>query len=204
MSWKLPGRPVILASQSPRRHEILSQLGVAHTVKVGPKIDEQSFLCADNMNSSLELLAIAKAESVSAGNPSAIVIGSDTIVLIDKEILGKPADRSDAARMLSMLRGRSHEVRTAVAVLQNESSFCRTAVGITDVRFRDFSDEELGEYLDTMEPFDKAGAYGIQGYGAALVDGIIGCYYNVMGLPVKETIACLSLYIDSVKRSLDV
>lgn len=133
--------------------------------------------------------SMAKASAVAAGLPGRIVLGADTLVMVRGEVLGKPLDRDGAVRMLSVLSGGWHEVYGGVALLGGSSpvSFCE----VSRVRFRDLSEAEIEAYVDTGEPMDKAGAYGIQGYGSVLVDRIEGCFFNVMGLPLARTVLAI-------------
>lgn len=174
---------LILASASPRRKELLSL--ITENFCVYPADVDESL----NENNSLEdeviRLSLLKAKKASQAHPNAICIGSDTLVTLNRKILGKPKDTEDARKMLSLLRGNTHKVLTGLAVCApngDEKTLCVE----TSVTFRAFDDNELEQYLQTGEPLDKAGAYGIQGKGALLVDGINGDYYSVMGLPVSK------------------
>ncbi len=179
----------LLASQSPRRQELLSLI-VPEFHVCPADIDEQ--LCPGApLENEVVRLAAAKAQAVAALHPDAIVIGSDTMVTIDGEALGKPEDAADAARMLRLLSGRTHKVLTGAAVIQNGT--LQTILNITEVTFRTLSASEITAYIATGEPLDKAGAYGIQGRGAPLVKGICGDYYSVMGLPVAQLYEILCL-----------
>lgn len=170
-------RILTLASASPRRKLLLEMLGIpvrvqpAHIVEVpGPNESPAAYV---------ERLAREKAESV-AGD---FVLGADTTVILDGALLEKPADAEDAVRMLRLLQGRTHEVRTAVAL--SAAGMTRIASDVTRVTFRPAAEPFLRDYVATGEPMDKAGAYGIQGYGAALVERIDGDFFSVMGLPVR-------------------
>ena len=134
-----------------------------------------------------ERLARAKAEAASSENPGSVIIGADTIVVIDDVVLGKPRDVGDAERMLGILSGRSHTVMTAVAVNFNGETV--SAVEIVDVTFRAIDSDEIRNYVTTGEPMDKAGAYGIQGYGATIVRRIDGDYFAVMGLSLVKLVS---------------
>lgn len=128
--------------------------------------------------------SLMKARDVAAKNPKSLVIAADTIVVVDETILGKPCDRADAARMLKLLRGRTHQVYTGIAIV-----YCgdeHNAFECTDVTFSNLSDEVISRYVSSGEPMDKAGAYAIQGRGAVLIESICGCYFNVVGLPVHK------------------
>jgi septum formation protein len=172
--------PLVLASQSPRRAELLQRLGLDFEI-VPADIDE-SYVDHEMPADHAERLAREKAFSVAQQRPDALVVGSDTIVVLDADVLGKPRDEREAVRMLLRLSGREHQVFTGVAVASGtrlESDLQRVVV-----RFRNLSERECEEYAATGEPLDKAGAYGIQGYGSALVEAIHGDYFAVMGLPV--------------------
>ena len=173
---------LILASQSPRRRALLRQIGVDDFTVLATDSDE-SYDPHWSPEELVSRLSARKAAAAAAqAGPDAIVIAADTMVFLDHERLGKPADGDDAFRMLSDLSGREHTVRTGVTVRRGDLS--RTEVEATAVRFRPLTAEEIRRYIATGEPMDKAGAYGIQGLGALLVEGIRGDYFNVMGLPV--------------------
>lgn len=176
---------IILASASPRRRELLERMGVAKFSVISPDADEtmeEGLPPAEQV----ERLSRLKAEAVAAeADADALIIAADTVVALEGTILGKPVGEEDAFRMLSALSGVRHQVYTGVTVRQNDRILTRHEV--TSVDFRALEPEEVELYIATGECMDKAGAYGIQGYGALLVEGINGDYYNVMGLPV----ACL-------------
>lgn len=179
---------VILASQSPRRRELLAQIGIAHTVS--PADIDETYLDGEHPPAHAERLAREKALRLAAANDSAVVIGADTIVVVDERVLGKPASTEDAQRMLRELAGRQHMVYTAVAVARGG----RVVSGVEDVAvtFRPLSDAQIAGYVATGEPMDKAGAYGIQGFGATLVERIEGDYFAVMGLALGRLVALLA------------
>ena len=170
------GVPIILASSSPRRRELLALLGL--TFATSPADIDETWRNGEAPAAHAERLAREKAAL--RARADALVIGADTIVVIDGAILGKPRDADEAAAMLRRLSGREHQVYTGVAVAYGG----RTASGVrqTSVTFRALEEATLAEYVATGEPFDKAGAYGIQGYGAVLVERIDGDYFTVMGL----------------------
>jgi len=171
---------IVLASQSPRRAELIGRLGL-HPEIVPADLDER-YLPGETPEVHAERLAREKALAIAVTRPDALVVGSDTIVVVDGGVLGKPRDREHAIEMLLRLSGRDHEVCTGVAVAHGghvESGLERVAV-----RFRTLDRALCEAYVDTGEPMDKAGAYGIQGFGSALVEGIVGDYFAVMGLPV--------------------
>lgn len=173
---------IILASQSPRRRELLARMGIPHFDVIPAREEEQTdpTLPAGRL---VKALAQQKAREVAARvPPDAIVIAADTVVAIDGEILGKPHSPAEAAEMLQKLSGRQHTVCTGVAVRQNDVELVEGESA--QVRFRPLSPQEIATYIATGEPMDKAGAYGVQGYGCLFVEGIVGDYYNVMGLPV--------------------
>ena len=172
---------IVLASQSPRRRELLGKMGLEFTTKA-PEIDETA-LSGLPARQLVEALSREKALwAARQEDPEAIVIGSDTVVVRDGEILGKPASPAQAEEMLASLSGRSHEVCTGVTVCQGDRVVSQ--VEVTQVTFRHLTPQEIARYVCTGEPMDKAGAYGIQGLGALLVEGIQGDYSAVVGLPV--------------------
>jgi septum formation protein len=175
---------VILASQSPRRRELLALVGIPHTVR--PADIDETYEPGEAPRAHAERLAREKAAVVAAGEPDAIVIGSDTIVVVDGDVLGKPRDEAHAAAMLSRLAGRSHTVMTAVAVRWRGAE--RSAVEEVGVTFHPLTAEDVRAYIATGEPMDKAGAYGIQGYGATIVARVDGDYFAVMGLPLQRLV----------------
>ena len=173
---------IILASKSPRRRALLEQMGIRGFRIVAPDIDEQ----IDRNLPPAELVRRISEEKARAvrdrADPEDIIIAADTVVALDGAVLGKPAHEAEAFRMLSILSGCRHQVYTGLTVLQGEQVYSMTEE--TDVTFRPLTGEEIDCYIETGEPLDKAGAYGIQGYGALFVQSIEGDYYNVMGLPV--------------------
>jgi len=179
---------VILASASPRRRELLTLVGIAHEVR--PANIDESIFPNEAPREHAERLAREKASAID--DAEAVVIGSDTIVVVDGDVLGKPRDRAHAAEMLRRLSGRSHVVMTGVAARWRG----RLVSGLEEVgvTIRRLSDDDIAEYIDTGEPMDKAGAYGIQGFGATIVDRVDGDYFAVMGLAVNRLVRlCESL-----------
>ena len=170
---------VILASQSPRRKELLGLFHIPFIVRVSDADEtmDPNASAAEQVG----LVSRRKAEAVSREIED-VVIAADTIVVCDGQILGKPKDEADAYRMLRLLSGRDHQVMTGMTVLQGDT--CETVTEITDIHFRELSDREINAYIRSKEPMDKAGAYGIQGGAALFADRLVGDYYNVMGLPV--------------------
>lgn len=174
--------PLILASASPRRAELLRNAGIDFTVEPAhvpeePRPDERPLVYAQR-------LARDKARAVFARNSDSVVLGADTIVVVDEYLLEKPLDEADAARMLRLLSGRTHQVITGVCLCA--AHYEVTQAEITQVSFGPLTDDEISGYIATREPMDKAGAYGIQGIASRWVERIDGCYFNVVGLPVPR------------------
>jgi len=178
---------VILASASPRRRELLRLVGIEHEIR--PADIDESLLPGETPAAHAERLARAKAHAVAEHEPGAVVIAADTIVVVDGEVLGKPGDETAARAMLRRLSGRTHTVLTAIAVARESQT--ESAVESVDVTFRPLNDEEIGAYIATGEPMDKAGAYGIQGYGATIVERVNGDYFSVMGLGLRRLVELL-------------
>ncbi|HBN95819.1 MAG TPA: septum formation protein Maf [Firmicutes bacterium] len=172
---------LILASQSPRRKALLKKFGIPFSVHVLPSTEEEH---GEPINVARGN-ATRKALPVSEMHPDCLVLAADTIVTLDERILGKPRDAQDAQNMLRFLSGREHEVTTCVVLCLN-GQVVRSFSETTSVWFRRLDDDEIKGYIATGEPFDKAGAYGIQGFGGLLVKSIKGCYYNVVGLPMPR------------------
>jgi septum formation protein len=175
--------PLILASGSPRRSEILSAVGwpfeaFAADIDETPKAGEQA-------EEYVQRVAREKAEAVGSTRLFGLVLGADTVVVVDGDILGKPRDQEDARRMLRRLSGRTHEVLTGVALLRVESGRSVVRVAQTRVRFAPLSDEEIKRYVETGEPLDRAGSYAVQGRAAHFIESIEGEYWNVVGLPIR-------------------
>jgi len=176
---------IILASNSPRRRELLSGLGVDYEVKIVPGIDE-TYPESLNGEEIPVYIAQEKANAYRASlQPDGLVITADTIVYVDGMVLGKPVDEADACRMLRMLSGRTHQVITGVCL--TTAAFQKSFASVTEVTFDTLSDEEIGYYVEKYRPMDKAGSYGVQEWiGFVGVTGLKGSYYNVMGLPVQR------------------
>lgn len=173
---------IILASQSPRRQELLERMGLRDFRIAVPGTDEtvDSYLPPAQVVQELsrrKALAVRK-----QADGQALIIAADTVVTLDGAVLGKPKDEPDAFHMLTMLSGCRHQVYSGLTVLRGEE--IQTVCEVTDVTFRELDSREIAAYIETGEPMDKAGAYGIQGFGALFVERISGDYYNVMGLPV--------------------
>ncbi len=181
---------LILASQSPRRKELL-ELAELNFITHSADVDETLDLNCD-LKEELKKLALKKARASEAYHPGCIVLGADTTVILDNQILGKPKDAEDARRMLKDLSGRRHEVMTSCALCcgNHEMTWVNTAL----VEFYELDDAMIDWYIATREPLDKAGAYGIQGKGALLIKGIEGDFYTVMGLPIADTVRKLEVF----------
>lgn len=185
-------KPIILASASPRRQELLALLDLEFKV-VPSQVEEVIDLSLNDADIVMDL-AKQKAEDVAKDFPDHIVLGFDTIVVKDHHILGKPANEKDARNMLALLSDTVHQVFTGVAIYYDDT--IHTFYEVTDVYFKPLTDKEIMDYIATKEPFDKAGAYGIQGKGAKFIHKIVGDYYTVMGVPVHK------LYMQLEKLSI--
>ncbi|MBS8240679.1 septum formation inhibitor Maf [Marinobacter lipolyticus] len=178
---------LVLASASPRRAELLSQIGLTFITR--PVGIDETVQASEPASAYVERLAREKALAA-AGDAGELVIGSDTSVVLSGEILGKPVDAADASATLMRLSGQTHQVMTAVALVRD--GVCTACVVTTDVTFRSLSEQEIQAYVATGEPMDKAGSYGIQGLGGIFVKEIRGSYSSVVGLPLQETAALLA------------
>ncbi len=176
---------LVLASASPRRAELLSQIGL--TFEVCPSHVEEPLQSREAVEVT-QNLALLKARTVAQYFTEAVIIGADTLVSLDGELLGKPADAVHAKQMLHELSGASHEVVTGIALIQAKTAKEIVWAETTTVYFRELSDAEIAAYISSGEGLDKAGAYGIQGRGAAFVKRIVGCYFNVVGLPLASLV----------------
>lgn len=180
---------IILASKSPRRKELLEQLGLMITI-VPSHTDEESVLTTDPVTY-VKALSLLKARNTAVSYPDNWVIGADTIVVVDDQILGKPKSKQDASEMLNSLNDRCHSVFTGFSIVNQKKKKSITQSIETIVCFKNLTPEEIQWYVNTPEPFDKAGAYAIQGIGAFMVKHISGSYSNVVGLPVCEVFETL-------------
>lgn len=189
---------IILASASPRRKEILCELGVSFEVVVADVDEESAERDPERLTEELaRKKGLAVYENLEDRASDAVVISADTVVCLDGEILGKPRDKEDAKRMIRALSGREHTVVSGVAV--TVGGVARSASCTTKVRVADIPEEEIEKYVDSGEPMDKAGAYGIQGKFSLWVEGIDGCYFSVVGLPVNTL---QKLYYDCTGKRL--
>lgn len=177
---------IVLASGSPRRAELLQQIKLPFTIQVSD-IDENN-VERDVPKEWVKRLALAKAKHVASKLGKGLIIGADTIVVQENRVLGKPQNPQEAIEMLEFLSGSTHQVMTGIALVNTLTDEAITDVEITLVKFKDLTRKEIEAYVATGEPMDKAGAYGIQGLGAILVEGISGCYFNVVGLPLNRLV----------------
>ncbi len=175
---------IILASASPRRKDLLAQIGLNFEIII-PQVDES---CLDDELpiDFVKRLSLDKANAVNKKHPDATIIAADTAVVVDQHILGKPANHDEAFNYLQLLKNRGHQVYTGYSILNTQSQTAITRAICTDVYFRDLSDDEINWYIATGEPFDKAGAYAIQGIAGAFITHISGSHTNVIGLPLAE------------------
>lgn len=178
---------VVLASSSPRRRDLLNLIGIPHEVR--PANIDETMRPREAPRRYTERLAREKASAIAVRDPGLITIGADTVVVVNRKVLGKPTDPDDAARMLGMLSGREHTVITAVAVARGRK--LRSAIEEVRVKFRRLREGEIEAYIATGEPMDKAGAYGIQGFGATMVERVEGDYFAVMGLPLARLVGLM-------------
>ncbi len=186
---------IILASSSPRRKELLEKYNLDPII-FKPDIEEKELDCEKPIQIAMSL-AFEKAYCVSKYfKNDEIIIGADTIVVFENKVLGKPRDKEDAFRILSLLSGKEHHVITGLSLIQANSNLKIIDYEKTKVQFRELTKDRINRYIRTMEPMDKAGAYGIQGYGEMLVKGIEGCYSNVVGLPLGKLDYLLDRFFD--------
>ena len=181
---------MILASGSPRRKELLAMIDPEFAV-ITSEVDESAITAPTPARTALEL-ATAKCKAVAQDHPEDLVIGCDTVVDCGGRIFGKPASRAEAVEMLHQLSGKAHQVHTGVCVCRGQT--CERFVATSTVRFYPIEESVIQAYVDTPEPYDKAGGYAIQGTAALFCEGIEGCYYNIMGLPVSRLAALLAKF----------
>lgn len=177
---------LILASQSPRRKEILAQLGIQFECQPS-QVDESKYSLPTPVQDLPQILADAKAQNVSLLRPDKLVLGSDTVVFIGNQALGKPENLEKAEEMLTSLSGRTHQVISSISLFKNGVNLFQHSE-VTQVKFRNLSQSEILDYIQNEAVLDKAGSYGIQEKGARFVESIQGCYFNVMGLPVQAIV----------------
>ncbi len=188
-------KKIILASASPRRKELLSQIGVTFEIV---KAEGEEHITSSVPTEVVKELSMQKAREVAAKCDGSIIIGADTVVSIEGQILGKPKDKADAIRMLQLLQGKKHQVITGVTVLFQDGTKLLSFAEVTDVHLYPMTNAQIEHYIATGEPMDKAGAYGIQGRFAVYVRGIEGDYNNVVGLPVGR------LYQEILSKGIDL
>lgn len=187
----------ILASASPRRSDLLNNIGLKFRVKIsGVKEDE---IRSNDINVRLIENARLKGQAVADSNPDSIVISADTIVVINDQIMGKPTDANDARQMLEKLSGRTHQVMTAFGLICRRNDISYFEIATTKVKFRPLNLDDITAYIKTGEPMDKAGAYAIQGMGSVLIDSIEGCYFNVVGFPISKFFIALKEFCKGIK-----
>jgi septum formation protein len=186
-------RPLILASQSPRRKILLRQIGLKF--RVIPSQVSEVFSPNQSAGDNAKRIAIDKASEVASRLRKGIVIGADTIVVLDHHVLGKPISKEDAKRMLKLLSGREHSVYTGFSLIDVKTKNHVEGVEETKVRFRKLDEKEIVSYIDSGSPMDKAGSYGIQDdYGAVFVEKVNGCFYNVVGFPLARFYSTLQRF----------
>ncbi|NQV16313.1 septum formation protein Maf [bacterium] len=185
---------LILGSGSPRRKELLSKIGLPFEVYPSSVI-EPPFDEGDPIDYAIQLAAL-KASDISGKFPDAIVVGADTIVLLDDQVLGKPRDPDQARYMLQLLSARTHHVITGYSIQHKNLNIHHDTHVLTKVHFKVLSDAEISSYVNNGDPFDKAGAYGIQDYSSIFVDHLEGCFYNVMGFPISNFYSTLNRLLD--------
>lgn len=177
---------LILASASPRREELLRSFGLKF--KILPAHIDETYLAGETPRTHVQRLSRGKAQAVALSHPQALVLGADTIVVIDGLILGKPENKKEARRMLKRLSHRTHHVYTGFTLARTDCRIFRTRVVRSAVTFKEISPEEMDWYVDSDEPYDKAGGYAVQGRGASFIKAIRGSYTNVIGLPLCEVL----------------
>jgi septum formation protein len=192
-----------LASRSPRRASLLKKLNINFTIK-NSKIDENIYQDLDP-EKHVKILSFLKAVAITKKVKNGIILGADTIVALDKRILGKPKNAEDAKVILKMLSGKTHKVFTGFTLIDLPSKYTVTDLEITEVKFRKLSNIEIDNYIRTGSPLDKAGAYGIQDeYGSLFVESIKGCYYNVVGFPISKFYTVADKFINKINSNVDI
>ena len=186
MQWVAQSRGIILASSSPRRKELFELAGLPFQIQIAD-IDETP-IDNESARDLVQRLALQKAERVAKDNPNSWVIGADTVVAVDGTILGKPADREDAKRMLLSLAGRKHEVLGGVSLVCSSEGASHVWLSVSEVEFYPLSDELVVQYVSTDEPYDKAGGYAIQGVAGQFVKEVSGSYSNIVGLDIAALV----------------
>lgn len=195
----MAGQRIVLASKSPRRRQLLEQIGLEFEIRES-EYEEDMAAMADPVEL-VKFLALNKAKAVAQHYSDAIVIGADTFVIFDNQFIGKPKDKDDARRMLRLLSGQTNNIITGFAVIDTATGRVVNGFDRADVTIRELTDEDIENYIETGEPLDKAGAFGIQGVGAVIVEKVDGDYHNIMGLPLSKIYAILKEFgIDALAR----
>ncbi len=196
---KLDDRPIILASGSPRRASLFELMGLQFEVQVSD-VDENS---EEYLVPEVHVLELSykKASKVAEVSNDGLIVGADTIVVLDDETLGKPSDRKDAHKILRRLSSRTHAVYTGYTIIEKPSGRSTSEYARTEVTFRELTDIEIEAYIATGSPMDKAGAYGIQDHGALFVTKVEGCFYNVMGFPITSFYQTLTRFLGGAARA---
>lgn len=195
LPFALPDKPLILASSSPRRAELMRKIGLVFEVQASAAPEEDLLHCPPH--EMVQQLAQRKALAVAEEHERALVIGADTTVVLDQQILGKPASPAHAREMLAKLSGRTHQVYTGFAIVDKPSQRMMCGVENTSVTFRRLSPGEIAAYVDSGEALDKAGAYGIQDFSAVFAERIEGCFYNVVGFPLARFYLALQEFLEN-------
>jgi septum formation protein len=186
-------KPLILASQSPRRKYLLKQIGMKF--RIIPSRVAEVFLSRQSPGENAQRIALEKATDVAARLRRGIVVGADTLVVLDHHVLGKPKSKDDAKRMLRLLSGREHSVYTGFALKDVETGKHISGVEETKVRFRKLTEKEITDYVNSGSPMDKAGSYGIQDdVGAVFIERVNGCFYNIVGFPLARFYSTLQRF----------
>ncbi len=198
---KIP--PLILASRSPRRQALLKQIGLKF--KVRPSTIKEKFSARESPVQNVKRMALEKAFEVARRIRRGIVVGADTLVVVEREILGKPKSKKEAERMLRLLSGREHFVYTGFALVDAASKKKSVGYEKTKVKFRNLTRDEIFAYVRSGSPLDKAGAYGIQDdYGAVFVEKVNGCFYNVVGFPLARFYSSLQKFVQALDSTVRV
>ena len=175
---------LILASESPRRRDLLSRLEIPFEVE--PAGIVEAFIPGEEVTAGVLRLSGEKADAVAKNHPADLVVGADTVVVLEDQVLGKPKDATDARQMLQALSGKTHKVLTGVTLICHDETHRSSFLELTEVSFHDIGQEDIDYYVSRHAPLDKAGAYGIQDWSGVFVSGIKGCYHNVMGFPLAR------------------
>ena len=187
----------ILASASPRRSDLLRNIGMQFKVVISDVTEDE--IVNGDIDNTLINNARKKGNTVATRNPDSIVISADTVVILDDHIMGKPNNSTEAFQMLQKLNGRIHVVKTAFGLILNRYHKMYFDTVATRVKFRQLDNQEIEAYVQSGEPSDKAGAYGIQGKGSLLIDSIDGCYFNIVGFPISKFFVALKKFCEDIQ-----